>query len=178
LFTGPSSLYAPFDRGLIEPDEFRLNCRQRLQLSDRLTDEEFDEAYCEVFTIIGPVVDLWQKLRRRGVPVFALSNVDALRFAYVRDRVRHEGVPFVRWFDGLTLSFEEKIAKPDREIFVRALDKAGVKAESARFVDDIVAYAAAAGRMGIPSYVQVPWDVDGLIAFLKGAGLGRYLIDQ
>ena len=178
LFSGPTSPCHAFDRGLIEPDAFRLKCRELLRLDDRLTDKEFDDAFCDIFTVIGPVVDLWQKLRRRGVPVFALSNVDALRLEYVRDRVTHDGLPFGSWFDGFTLSFEEKVAKPDDEIFIRALDKVGVKAESARFVDDIASYAAAAAKLGIRSHVQTPWDADGLKAFLMTNGLDKQLIDQ
>ena len=178
LFSASSSPCRRFDHGLLEPDRFRLEVRDLLQLNDRLTDEEFDECFADVFTVIGPVVDLWQKLRRRGVPVAALTNVDPIRFRYVAERVSHEGLPFERWFDLIVRSDEEKMMKPERELFIRTLDKLGVKAESARFVDDILPYVEAARALGIPSHLQKVGDVDGLTAFLKANGLDDVLMDH
>lgn len=178
LFHGKYSLCHLFDRGDLDPDQFRLAVRGLLQLNDRLTDEEFDECFADVFTVIEPVVDLWQTLRSRGVPVAALTNVDPIRYRYVAERVAHAGLPFEQWFDGITRSYEEGMMKPDRELFIRTLDKLGVKAESARFVDDIAPYVEAARALGIPSHVQKPGDVEGLVAFLKANGLENKLADH
>ncbi len=178
LFHDRYSLCHPFERGLMGPEEFRARVRALLELDNRLTDADFDDAFSDIFTLIGPVVDLWQKLRRRGVPVFALSNVDPIRFQFVAERVSHDGVPFRSLFDGFVLSFKEGVAKPDTEIFTRALDRAGSKAEDALFIDDIPAYVEVARGMGIRAHVQKPWDVEGLIEFLAQNGLEEILWDH
>lgn len=56
-----------------------------------------------------------------------------------------------QYFDELVISSETGLAKPDAGIFVHALQKLGLSAHEAVFIDDNPANVAAAERLGIRS---------------------------
>jgi 2-haloacid dehalogenase len=110
------------------------------------------EAWRERFaeTLGGPIagtVEILAALRDRGVPLYALSNWWAETFPIARARF-----DFLAWFDGIVISGEVGIAKPDPRIFAHLLETCGLRADATVFIDDLpinVAAAAAAGLQTI-----------------------------
>ena len=97
-------------------------------------------------TLAGEIpgtVDILEELRAAGVRIFALSNWSAETFPVALERF-----PFLGWFDGIVISGEVGVIKPDPRIFERLLDRFGVEARDAVFVDDSAANVAATGRLG------------------------------
>jgi 2-haloacid dehalogenase len=87
------------------------------------------------------------ELRAAGVRVYALSNWSAETFPRARPRF-----PFLEWFDGIVISGEVRLVKPDPRIFRHLLETHGLAAERTVFVDDSatnVEAAAALGMIGI-----------------------------
>jgi 2-haloacid dehalogenase len=84
------------------------------------------------------------ELRDAGVPLYALSNWSAETFRLTRDRF-----PFLEWFDGLVVSGEEGVIKPDRRIFELLLERFGLVAAATLFVDDSPTNVAAARAVGM-----------------------------
>src|SRR5664280_2354786 len=84
------------------------------------------------------------RLREGGMPVYALSNWSAETFNMTRARF-----PFLDGFDGLLISGEVGLAKPDPAIFRLFLDRFGLEAGSTLFIDDSPANVAAARALGI-----------------------------
>lgn len=76
-------------------------------------------------------VALLQNLVRRQIPLYCLSNMAASTFAYVRER--HA---FWHAFQGIVISGEVKMMKPEREIFEYLLGRYGLSPEETVFVDD------------------------------------------
>lgn len=98
-----------------------------------------------VGAVIDGTVDVLADLRGR-VRLFALSNwpaetADALRGSY----------EFFDWFDGIVISGEERMAKPDRALFERLCDRYAVDPRTSVFVDDVAANTAAAAALGFSS---------------------------
>ena len=93
---------------------------------------------------IPGTVALLAELRAAGVPVYALSNWSAETFPLARERF-----PFLAWFDGLMISGEERVAKPDRRIFELLLDRFGLTPAATVFVDDADANVRAARAVGL-----------------------------
>ena len=92
----------------------------------------FHERWVE--TIAGPVdgtAAVLDELRVRGVPIYALSNWSTETFGLVR----HE-YPFLEWFDGILLSAEVGVTKPDRRIFDELCARYGLDPARTLFVDD------------------------------------------
>ena len=53
------------------------------------------------------------------------------------------------WFDGIVVSGDEGVMKPDPRIFRILLERNGIAPQAAVFIDDNPANAAAATRLGI-----------------------------
>ena len=83
-------------------------------------------------------------LRAGGVPLYALTNWSAETFAITRGRFE-----WLDWFDGLLVSGEERMTKPDPAFFRLLLDRFGLDPGATVFVDDSEANVAAARELGI-----------------------------
>ena len=83
-------------------------------------------------------------LREAGIPLYALSNWSAETFASTRDQF-----PFLDEFDGILLSGQVGISKPDPAIFRLFLERFGLTAESTVFIDDSPVNVAVARSLGI-----------------------------
>jgi len=59
--------------------------------------------------------------------------------------------PFLDWFDGIVISGEEKVAKPEPAIFRHLLDRYGLEPATTVFIDDSEANVRAAAAEGIVS---------------------------
>jgi 2-haloacid dehalogenase len=97
--------------------------------------------------VAGPIdesVEILRALKERGVPVYALTNMETWTYP---DRV--DRYPFLRWFDGTVVSGFEGVAKPDRRVFELLLDRFGLTPETTLFIDDSPKNVAAARAAGI-----------------------------
>jgi 2-haloacid dehalogenase len=92
---------------------------------------------------IGGTVELLAELRAGGVPVYALTNWSAETFGIARERYE-----FLDWFDGVVVSGEERMIKPDPAIFQVLLDRFGLDPAATFYVDDSEANVEAARRLG------------------------------
>ena len=93
---------------------------------------------------IEETVDILRELKRAGVPLYAVTNWSAETFPPQRDRFA-----FLSWFDGIVVSGEEGVIKPDPRIFRILLDRYDIPAHAAVFIDDNPANAEAATNLGI-----------------------------
>lgn len=92
---------------------------------------------------IGGTVELLAELRATGVPLYALTNWSAETFGIARERFE-----FLAWFDGVLVSGEERMIKPDPAIFRLLLDRFGLDPQATFYVDDSPANVAAASELG------------------------------
>jgi 2-haloacid dehalogenase len=93
-------------------------------------------------------VDVLRELRDAGVRLIALTNWPAETFASARDRF-----PFLSWFEGIVVSGEEKVAKPDPAIFTCLFDRYDVDPQAAAYIDDTARHVETARRLGMTSFV-------------------------
>jgi 2-haloacid dehalogenase len=93
---------------------------------------------------IAPTVAILEELRDAGIRLYALSNWSAETFPVARPRY-----PFLDWFDGIVISGEEKVAKPDPEIFRHLLGRYALDPATTVFIDDSEANVRAAAVEGI-----------------------------
>ena len=95
----------------------------------------------------GPLpegVAILEALHHADMPLFGLTNWSAETFPPQRDRF-----PFLSWFDGIVVSGEEGVIKPDPRIFRILLERYAIPPEAAVFIDDDPANAAAATSLGM-----------------------------
>jgi 2-haloacid dehalogenase len=93
---------------------------------------------------IEGTVTIASDLKRRGVPLYALTNWSSETFPPQRARF-----PFLSWFDGIVVSGDEGVIKPDPRIFRVLLERHRIVPEEAVFIDDNPRNAQAASGLGI-----------------------------
>ena len=84
------------------------------------------------------------ELKDRGTPLYALTNWSTETFPPQRRRF-----PFLAWFDGIIVSGEEGVIKPDPRIFQILLSRYALVPEQTVFTDDNPHNAAAAHALGM-----------------------------
>lgn len=92
----------------------------------------WDERWIE--TVPAPLTDnvaLLERLRMSGVRTFAITNFSAEKFEVAR---RHYG--FLDGFEGVVVSGQERLLKPDPAIYRVLLDRHGLNAGDCLFIDD------------------------------------------
>jgi 2-haloacid dehalogenase len=113
---------------------------------------------------IGPTVSVLDELRQTGLRLFALSNWSAETFPVARPRY-----PFLEWFEGIVISGEVGITKPDERVYRHLLDRFGLDAASTVFIDDSAANVRAAQEVGL---IAIRFEGgDALRTALAGLGL-------
>jgi HAD superfamily hydrolase (TIGR01509 family) len=93
-------------------------------------------------TVDQEIVNLLRLLRKTHKTGLISNAWDGLRPWIVRQK-------FDDAFDTMTISAELGVAKPDARIYLHALEKLGVKAEEAIFVDDVEKNIAACEALGM-----------------------------
>ena len=136
-----SGLPKQFESGLISSDEFFTRIKNLCGLSMRQTD--FIRAFTGIFTPIQSTLALIERLKpdyRLGL----LSNTNEWDFKYEIEKIRVFDL-----FDTVTVSYRVKAMKPDKEIYLDALNKLGLTPEECIYIDDIKEYSDAACAIGI-----------------------------
>jgi len=88
-------------------------------------------------------VDLFYRLKRKGFPLYGLSNWSAETFPLVK-----EEFIFLKDMDVVVLSGEVKLIKPEPEIFHYLLERIPEDAEECLFIDDSLPNIEAAQKLG------------------------------
>jgi glucose-1-phosphatase len=150
-----------FERGRISPEGFFQHLVQELNLT-HLSFEEFKPIWNNIFTEKKESVAIVEKLLGR-VRLTMLSNVNLLHWEHILDRF-----PFMAYFENPVASYAVGYRKPEPEIFRYTLRQAGIPADAAVFVDDILAHVTAAQSLGIRAhqFIDAPTlvrDLDGIL---------------
>jgi len=89
-------------------------------------------------------VALASSLRDRGLTLYALSNMSMPMFRHLESRYGFFGL-----FDGIVISGDVKLLKPEREIYEHLVSRFGVRAEETVFIDDLPRNVEAARDVGL-----------------------------
>lgn len=127
----------------------RVHATWRDTYADRAehVDRYFHGWHDTVAGALDDVVEILEELRERPLGLYALSNFSGDLFREVSPRFE-----FLKWFDGLLISGDEGIIKPDPAIYELLLDRFDLTARRTVFIDDRVENieaARAAGLVGI-----------------------------
>lgn len=99
---------------------------------------------------------LVQELKEQGLRIYLCSNVS------LRLRVFEDQLPGIQYFDGILISAEEHLLKPDPAIFQRLFEKFSIRPEESYFIDDLKENVESAKRCGMDGYCFSDGDVEKL----------------
>ena len=113
---------------------------------------ELIQAYADhwIDMLVGDIpgtVEIFNALRREAPRVYAITNWNQDTFKLARGRY-----PFLEDFDGIIVSGDEKLIKPDRAIFDLFFARYGVTAAECIFIDDNAKNIDAARALGMTGH--------------------------
>ena len=143
------------DRGVITPEEVTRRVCARLPERLHGAVARLTGSWWEIcLDPIPGMAELVGQLKAAGCGIYLLSNASvALRTYFPR-------IPGSEYFDGLMVSAEEKLVKPQPEIFRRLYERFDLKPEECVFIDDSPANVESAiltGMDGIVFYGDAQW---------------------
>jgi HAD superfamily hydrolase (TIGR01509 family) len=109
----------------------------------------YDDRWLE--TTLGLMTDsaeILQTLRRNGVRNYAITNFSAEKFSLVRAIY-----PILAGFDGIVVSGEDYVVKPDPAIYRLLLGRYGLAAADCLFIDDSAKNVAGARAVGMQAHL-------------------------
>jgi FMN phosphatase YigB (HAD superfamily) len=146
-----TTLRQKYEKGELNDKEFYNEVIALFKTSFEMPYELFSEFWGDIFWPNGNVIEALNLLQKE-VKLVLLSNTNSLHFANVKE---HYGDIVSLFEDRLILSYKEKIAKPDKRIFEKALQVAGadITFSDCIYVDDKVEYVNVANRLGMKGIV-------------------------
>lgn len=144
-----AGVFSLLERGEISVAEFCAELR-RLAKNPELSDEAIVEAWRQ-YLLDVPTERLELLLKaRKHYNIYILSNTNSIHWDMARDGYfRYKGLEVEDFFDGVFLSCELGVEKPDPEIFRKVAEGIGRPAEEILFFDDSEVNCEAARQCGL-----------------------------
>jgi putative hydrolase of the HAD superfamily len=152
-----------FDKGELKENEYLISVKKELPEHLHASVEQLSEHWIDHCDAIPGMADIVMDVKK-NCKVYLLSNFNK--------KLRNEihKVPVLKEFDGLVISGEVKLVKPNQAIYQYLLDTYHLKAEECIFVDDNAANIAAGESVGIRGYL-FDGDVEKLRAHLTALSI-------
>ena len=104
-------------------------------------------------------IELLEELKKQGYLCYVLSNWSAETFLGTKEKFS-----FLNFFDGLIISGEEKLIKPDPKIFHLACERFNLIPENTIFIDDRVENIDTASRLNFQTiHLTNPAEIKSLV---------------
>ena len=148
-------IFDKFDRGEVEPAEFRQYVRTKVGDAS-LSDDDIDHAWNSLLSgIPDGNHELLLKVKSK-YRMFLLSNINAIHYDYIHKYLKsefgmdnNEGL-----FNKVYYSHLMGKRKPDPAIFNQVLTENNLDAAETLFIDDSPQHLAAAKQLGIQTYLM------------------------
>ena len=140
-------LWPEFDQGVLGEQEMIAAFKQY----DDTIAAEIDMVFHDIGGMLRQkdyAVPWINELKEQGYKVYIISNMPSQMARQCAD-----ALSFAELADGVILSFQEKMAKPDSTIFRRLLERYDLTAGECVFIDDRERNVTAARNLGIPGIV-------------------------
>jgi putative hydrolase of the HAD superfamily len=138
-----------YDRGALDGDSYWRLVGDTVGVNvDRELTAQLVERDIGLWTRLDDRMLAWANaVAEQGVPVGLLSNMVQEIGAYLRDTLQ-----LFERFASVTYSYELRLAKPDPDIYLYALERLGVAPADALFVDDRAVNVEAAHAVGMHTH--------------------------
>lgn len=143
--------FQQYDKGILSSADFRNVIRGKI--GKDITDAQIDAAWNSFLVGIPTYkLDLLLALRKDYV-VYLLSNTNEIHWEWACEHAfPYKTFRMEDYFEHVFLSYKMKMAKPDKEIFQKVLEDAGLNPKETFFIDDSEANCETACSLGISTY--------------------------
>lgn len=139
--------WARMDRGSMTDAEAAESVCQRLPEHLHEAARKLVQMWDRPILPIDGMYELIEELKAKGYGIYLLSNASFRQHDY------WPRIPASRFFDGTMISADEKVVKPQPEIYRLLLERFHLQAEECFFIDDVPANIEGAFYCGIPGAV-------------------------
>lgn len=140
-----SSLEDLFERGRISPLAFYLSISKKIHVD--MDFEQFSRIYNDVFFTNNGMSEVLKRLKKE-VKILLLSNTNQSHFSWVDQKFS-----ILKNFKERVLSYKVGFRKPEKEIFLHALDMLRFKPEETVYIDDLEEFVSASEKIGMNGIV-------------------------
>lgn len=145
-----SDTWLKLDRGIETVDNVKNFLIARYPEEKELLIPFFDH-WMEMLAPIKSSVEILIKLKQNGYKLFVLSNFIREAFDFITNK--HD---FLSLFDGKVISFEEKMIKPEKEVYDILLNRYKLLPEECVFIDDHLNFLTPAKQLGMKTILFRP----------------------
>lgn len=150
-----------YEQGRISSKEFRQTIRENIAREENgavryVTDSEIDYSLNRYLCDIPQDKIETLLFFKEDYRLYLLSNTNPIGMDKVRELFRDKGYDIEDLFVKLFLSYEMKMAKPNRDIFEKMLRKARINPCETLFIDDAPANVKTASEMGFKTILYNP----------------------
>lgn len=153
------------DRGVIFPDEI-------MEKKKGVIPAEIFEKVSEMVHNFYPYMPPFEKmcglvreLKEKGYGIYLLSNASS------DFHERRSGIPALQYFDGVVISADYKLLKPEKEIYETLFEKFSLNPAECFFIDDVQKNIDGAKEAGMDGHCYSHGDVETLRAALRENGV-------
>ncbi len=142
------------DRGIIFPDEIM---EQKRTLIPAEIFDGVSELVNNFYPYMPPfekMYDLVKQLKENGYGIYLLSNASS------DFHIRREGIPALSLFDGVVVSADYKLLKPEKEIYLTLYEKFSLNPEECFFIDDVQKNIDGAKATGMDGHCYYHGDIE------------------
>lgn len=152
IFRNP--FWADKDRGIIMPAEIMQKVKNRIP---EAVFEKVSEMVDNFYPYMPPFEKMYgfvEMLKSKGYGIYLLSN------ASPDFHERRSGIPALSLFDGVIISADYKLLKPEKEIYEKLYETFSLKPEECFFIDDVQANIDGAKATGMDGHCYYHGDLD------------------
>lgn len=131
------------DRGTLGRDEAITRAAQRTGISSSDM-KRLLHAVPPSLVVFADTVDLLRRLKKKGYPLYCLSNMHFASIEYLEQKES-----FWEVFDGRVISCRLNLCKPEAGIYEHLLETYALDAADTVFIDDVQKNLDAAAKLGI-----------------------------
>ena len=136
-------LKTDFELGLLSPDRFRESIS--MALNCELDEDEFIRLWSDIFAPNEPMLEFFREVRRTH-RTYLLSNTNLYHMRWILERW-----PELADCDGMALSYELHVLKPDPEFYEAVIDMFELTPSQCLYIDDAPANSGAGREAGFPT---------------------------
>lgn len=160
-----NQIWSDKDRGIIFPNEIMAQKRDLIPAEVLEKVSEMVDNFYPYMPPFEKMFDLVKQLKDNGYGIYLLSNASS------DFHERRKNIPALALFDGVVVSADYKLLKPEKEIYLTLFEKFGLKPEECFFIDDVQKNIDGAKAAGMDGHCYAHGDVEILKKALKEKGV-------
>lgn len=160
-----NKIWADKDRGIIMPDEIMALKKNSIPEAVYEKTSEMVENFYPYMPPFENMYGFVKELKDNGYGIYLLSNASS------DFHERRKGIPALSLFDGVLISADHKLLKPEREIYEALYEKFSLNPDECFFIDDVQANIDGAKAAGMDGHCYSHGDVEILRNALREKGV-------